>query len=154
VVTFLVLTGVVVASVWLHRLAIEYLHWRVRRKRTRGTPVHPRHQVASVLVLVIAHALEIALFAVGMLAAIHAGGGGVSGMDQSDYVGLFYFSFAVYSSLGFGDLLPTGALRLYCGVQVIVGLLLIAWSATALFTEVFLHASPSDSTGQGQKRHR
>lgn len=40
-----------------------------------------------------------------------------------------YFSGVVFSTLGFGDIVPAGPIRLMVAVQAITGLMLIAWSA-------------------------
>lgn len=40
------------------------------------------------------------------------------------------FSAETYSSLGYGEVIPGGALRLLAGVEVLNGLLLIGWSAS------------------------
>lgn len=41
-----------------------------------------------------------------------------------------YFSVTCYSSLGFGDLTPGGAIRMLSGIEAVNGLLLIGWSVT------------------------
>lgn len=41
-----------------------------------------------------------------------------------------YFSVTCYSSLGFGDLAPGGAVRMLSGIEAVNGLLLIGWSVT------------------------
>jgi hypothetical protein len=41
-----------------------------------------------------------------------------------------YFSVETYSSLGFGDLVPIGPVRMLAGVEALNGLLLIGWSAS------------------------
>jgi len=54
-----------------------------------------------------------------------------------DYV---YFSGVSYSSLGLGDVVPTGGLQLLVGVEAILGLILIGWTVTFtyLVTEKYL----------------
>lgn len=42
----------------------------------------------------------------------------------------FYFSIASYTSLGIGDILPEGHLRVIAGIEALQGLILIAWSAS------------------------
>ena len=44
-----------------------------------------------------------------------------------------YFSAATYSSLGFGDIVPTGDLRLIAVIEGLNGLLLIGWSVAHSF---------------------
>ncbi len=58
-----------------------------------------------------------------------------------------YFSAVSYSSLGLGDVYPTGALQLLVGVEAILGLILIGWTVTFtyLVTEKYLfHRRPRD----------
>jgi hypothetical protein len=59
-----------------------------------------------------------------------------------------YFSTVSYTSLGLGDLYPTGALRLLTGVEALQGLAMIAWtgSFTYLAMEKFwiLHGARED----------
>ena len=45
----------------------------------------------------------------------------------------FYFSAATYSSLGFGDIVPMGELRLVAVMEGLNGLMLIAWTAAYSF---------------------
>ncbi len=45
----------------------------------------------------------------------------------------FYFSAATYSSLGFGDIVPMGELRLIAVMEGLNGLMLIAWTAAYSF---------------------
>ena len=44
-----------------------------------------------------------------------------------------YFSAATYTSLGFGDVIPTGDIRMVAGAEALNGLLLIGWSVTFSF---------------------
>ncbi len=48
----------------------------------------------------------------------------------------WYFSFVVYTSLGFGDLTPVGSLRMMTALETLTGLVLIAWTASFLFVEM------------------
>lgn len=44
-----------------------------------------------------------------------------------------YFSAATYTSLGFGDIVPVGHMRMIAGAEALNGLLLIGWSVTFSF---------------------
>jgi hypothetical protein len=44
-----------------------------------------------------------------------------------------YFSAATYTSLGFGDVIPSGHIRMISGAEALNGLLLIGWSVTFSF---------------------
>ena len=77
---------------------------------------------------------------------------GAGPLGTEDYI---YFSAVTYTSLGFGDLVPRGHLRLVAGVEGLNGLILIGWSAsfTYLAMERYwpLHR---DSTRNRQARTR
>ncbi len=47
-----------------------------------------------------------------------------------------YFSFVSYSSLGLGDIYPTGWLRFLTGLETLTGLVLITWTASFMFIEM------------------
>jgi hypothetical protein len=96
------------------------------------TSVTPRAKLVLVILgSFVAHALEIGLYAVAMYALIRwagvgtLGGAGLPSMDTT-----LYFSAETFSSLGYGDLVPQGPLRLVSGVETLNGLLLIGWSSS------------------------
>jgi hypothetical protein len=47
-----------------------------------------------------------------------------------------YYSAVVYTTLGFGDVVPGGAIRFLTGVESVTGLVLITWSASFTFLEM------------------
>lgn len=55
---------------------------------------------------------------------------GVLTQGHEKFMDAVYFSAVTYSSLGFGDVTPTGAIRMLCGVEVLNGLVLIGWSVS------------------------
>lgn len=106
----------------------------------RLTMMPPRTRILAVMVAVFAaHTLEVWFFAGAYGATEHwLGLGGFSGQGSrmqsiEDYV---YFSVVSYTTLGFGDIVPTGGLRLMAGVEALVGLLLIGWSASFTYLEM------------------
>ncbi|MDB5929316.1 MAG: Ion transport 2 domain protein [Polaromonas sp.] len=79
----------------------------------------------------VAHALEIALYGFVLFGLVHLFDvGSLSGLGGSSLENCLYFSAETYSSLGFGDLIPNGPIRLLAGVEALNGLLLIGWSAS------------------------
>jgi hypothetical protein len=98
----------------------------------------PRMRVASRLKLVIvilatfsAHAAEIALYAATIWACVAlAGVGGLAGPAGASFSSCLYFSAETFTSLGFGDIVPSGPLRLLAGAETLNGLLLVGWSAS------------------------
>jgi voltage-gated potassium channel Kch len=104
------------------------IHYEVLRGLSGGLP-RLRIPSRGKLLLVIfatflAHAVEIALYAL----AIHL-------LDATHFSvsTSLYFSAETYTSLGYGDIVPTGDLRLLAGVEALNGLLLIGWSASYTF---------------------
>ena len=90
--------------------------------------------LAIVLVALIAHLVEVAVYAgayalaSGALALGDFGGRAIA--DPLDY---FYFSIVSYTSLGLGDVFPSGHLQFITGVEALNGLLLIAWSGSFIY---------------------
>lgn len=90
-------------------------------------------------VIFMAHIVEIWVFAFGYLLALQFDGmGGLTSVTSShgpllDYV---YLSFITYTTVGYGDVVAHGYLRYLTGVEALLGLLLITWSASFLFLEM------------------
>ena len=90
----------------------------------------------AVYVMLIAHLVEILLYAAGysaLLAWSSPGAGSLAGSHDSGFADTFYFSSAVYTTVGFGDITPEGPLRLLAGTEALVGLVMITWSASFSF---------------------
>lgn len=47
-----------------------------------------------------------------------------------------YLSATTYTTLGFGDLAPVGAIRLVAGMEALTGFLLVTWSASFTYLEM------------------
>jgi len=116
-------------------------HFEVTRLLSRWLVAKPgRTQprlLATISALVVAHVVEIGLyaglFAVGTL-GLHLGSFNTfKTMVAMDY---FYFAAETYSSLGYGDIIPLGEIRLLASVEPLNGLLLLAWSGSFLFSTV------------------
>jgi hypothetical protein len=84
-----------------------------------------------------AHILEIMLYGTAYyLLRDQFGLGNFTGQFVDTFSTFVYFSTETYTSLGFGDIIPSGPLRFVCGTEALNGLLLIGWSAS--FTYVFM----------------
>jgi hypothetical protein len=94
--------------------------------------VAPRSRLVAVLLgTFFAHALEIALYALAYYyLRDHFGLGSLGGEFADRFASYLYFSAESYTSLGLGDIYPTGPLRLLTGFEALNGLLLIGWSAS------------------------
>ena len=103
------------------------------RRRSRLTR---RIRVAmAVLVALAAHFTETLIFALGWLVAIDSDATSLSITDPT-FADLIYFSLSTYTSLGYGDIVPTGSTRLLAGIESLTGLVLIAWTASFTYMEM------------------
>jgi hypothetical protein len=101
------------------------IHYEVLRGLSAGLPALRIPSRGKLLVVIfatfLAHAVEILLYALATYA-----------LDPRHFPfnTALYFSAETYTSLGYGDIVPTGDLRLLAGVEALNGLLLIGWSAS------------------------
>jgi hypothetical protein len=120
-------------------LACVGIHWEglvlTSRLCAWMDPPHRVRVAASVVGALIAHLVEIAVFAVAIQLAVKAGLGGLE-PPQQGFEDLLYFSATVYSSLGFGDVVPNGPMRQLVGIEAVTGLVLIAWTASFTFVKM------------------
>lgn len=126
----LMISGVVVTlCVILHYEALRFL------SRTVGVHVHKRIGVLIVMLgLLVAHLLEIVIFALGYMLMQHgANMGHIVGLDETSLFDFIYYSSVVYTTVGFGDLLPVGAIRMLSAAEGLAGLAMITWSASFTF---------------------
>lgn len=132
-VDFLVNSLVVIAVVIFH---YEYLHQLSRylpRLRLR-----PRFKIVlGVGGALVAHAIEIWIFAGVYYVAMHEfQWGSLTGGNAYSLMECAYYSFTVFTTLGFGDITPEGPLRYLTGIESLTGLVLITWTASFLYIEM------------------
>jgi hypothetical protein len=97
--------------------------------------IRPRKRILVVIAAAfMAHIAEIGLFAAGYAAMTRLGLGALEGDIEGNLADYFYFSTTMYTTLGVGDIWPSGRMRLMAGVESLTGLVLITW--TASFTYV------------------
>ena len=125
---------VAVPCVALHCLAMKRIY-KASQEDRRTMPRAPL--IVSPLLLLAVHVVEIWLFGIAYGLLVDSGFGRIEGASTLlDYV---YFSAAVYTTVGLGDLSPIGPIRAMVGAEGLVGLILIAWSATLLFIQLERH---------------
>lgn len=84
--------------------------------------------------LFLAHTIEVWLYAVVYMGLDYMGTGELQGaVTAGDWLDYLYYSAASYTTLGIGDIFPTGSLRLITSIEAVNGLMLIAWSATFFY---------------------
>lgn len=115
-----------VASTVLHYEALRILHAGLPRLR-----IPNRTKLLVVMAgAFLAHGAEILLFGAAMYILVDYAGAGNLGTAAASLSNCMYLSAETYTSLGFGDLTPTGPVRLLAGTEALIGLLLIGWSAS------------------------
>lgn len=125
-------------------LVLGRLFQRERSGR-RGTPVAaggPGRQVMLWVFagLVMLHALEIVWFGCAYWLLMRVDGtGSIAGTQDPTVFDAFYLSAMTYSTVGFGDLSPDGPIRWLAGAEALLGLMLVAWSASFAFMEMARH---------------
>ena len=111
------------------------IHYELLRGLSVALPALRIPSRAKLLVVVFtaffAHALEILLYALSIYALVrYADLGTLGEPGRFSLDAALYFSAETYTSLGYGDVIPVGDLRLLAGVEALNGLLLIGWSAS------------------------
>ena len=94
--------------------------------------VRPRQRLLVVISgAFVAHLLEICLFAgTYMLMQYQFNMGGIEGVNAGAWEDFFYFSASSYTTLGMGDISPTGEMRSMVAIESLAGLVLIGWSTS------------------------
>jgi hypothetical protein len=123
----------VMVSVMLHYEALLHVSSLIKRLQ-----INSRLRVVyGVMGALIAHVSEVMVFAFGYYFLIPYGQyGTLVGKFSGEFRDCAYFSFATYTSLGYGDITPFGHLRLMAGMEVLTGLVLISWTASFMFIQM------------------
>ncbi len=96
-----------------------------------------RARVALAVTLALAaHIAEVIVFGLGWRLLIVAGAVEIAPSAPA-LVDVIYFSGSIYTTLGFGDIVPvSGGGRLLATVEAVTGLVLIAWTASFTFDQM------------------
>lgn len=106
--------------------------------RLAGHWNNPRRKVLyAIYVLLALHVTEIWVFGVviRLLLGIE-GSGQVVGMQGHNLLDAVYLSAVTFTTVGFGDMVPVGALRFLTGTEALTGLVLVTWSASFTYIEM------------------
>jgi len=126
--TLVVALCVVIHYEFLYRLSTIIPTLRIK---------HRLRIVLGVAGALIAHAVEVWVFACAYYFMHHAEGwGSLQGNSEGTLLDCVYFSFTTYSTVGYGDIEPIGLLRYMTGIESLTGLVLITWTASFLYYEM------------------
>jgi hypothetical protein len=129
-------------------IATTVIHYEVLHLLTimlRVPRFKPRLQLVFVIIgAFAAHFIEITLYGLAYyLLATAFDVGSMGDPGPLPFTRCLYFSAETYTTLGYGDVLPHGDLRLLAGLEALNGMLLIGWTAsyTYLTMERFWHVT-------------
>jgi len=133
---FVVTTVVVIHYEILHLLS---------RFLPRLTILYNLRIAVGVIGVLIAHAIEVWIFAISYYLMIQEGSwGSFEGNFTGTLGDCAYFAFTTFTTLGFGDIAPIGGIRYLTGIESLTGLVLITWSASYLYFEMQRYWGQSD----------
>ncbi len=124
---------VVTLVVLIHYECLFYLSKLIPKLR-----IKPRFRIViGVFGALIAHSIEVWIFAFAYYFIYQLGyWGTLEGNFDGGILDCVYFSYTNFTTLGFGDIVPTGDIRFLTGIESLTGLVLITWSASFLFFEM------------------
>ena len=127
-------------SVFVHSIGtyinLHLIEWSLKRKRTVSLTHSWSLMVRLVVLLVIMHSIEVAIWAEFY----------VWQNCFANWHTAYYFSLVTYTTLGYGDVLLPQAWRSLGGWEAMIGVLMFGWSTAALMS--FLHHVQSARIGK------
>jgi uncharacterized protein YhhL (DUF1145 family) len=131
VLTTLLSVGV---CVLMHYEGLSLLSRALARRRESHRRRKVLYGIFGVLAL---HVAEIWLFGGTLWLLLHyPGTGGVAGVEALTLLDAVYMASVTYTTVGFGDLAPVGAVRFLAGTIALTGFVLIGWSASFTYLEM------------------
>jgi Ion channel len=133
IITYIINSILVALAVLIHYEALNLLSVLIPKIKIK----HRLRVLFGVFGALFAHIIEIWLFAFAYYFKIRSHYfGTLEGDFNNSLMDCSYFSFTTYTSLGFGDIEPTGDIRFLAALEALTGLLLIAWTASFMFLEM------------------
>jgi hypothetical protein len=129
----LVTAASVALAVLVHYEGLALLNQRLVRVHSRRR----RKVLVGVYGVILLHVVEIWLFGFACwLLLLVPGAGSLSSAAPVPFLDAIYLSAETFSTVGFGDLAPQGAIRFLAGTEALTGFILITWSASFLYLEM------------------
>jgi hypothetical protein len=130
---FLINSLIIAIAVLIH---YEFLY-RISTVIPKMQIKHRFKIVVGVFGALIAHSIEIWLFSLAYyFLPMVDGWGYLDGNFNGSLMDCVYFSYTIFTTLGFGDIEPHGHIRHLVGLESLTGLLLITWTASFLYYEM------------------
>ena len=125
---FVIALAVVIHYEFLYRITVMMPRLKIR---------HRFRIVLGVFLALTAHAAEVWVFAISYYLMNNSEKwGDLQGNFDGSLMDCAYFSFTIFTTLGFGDIVPAGDLRFLTGLESLTGLVLITWTASFLYLEM------------------
>jgi Ion channel len=129
----LVTAASVALAVLVHYEGLALLNKRLVRVQARRR----RKVLLGVYGVILLHVVEIWLFGLACwLLLLMPGAGALSSMAPVPFLDAVYLSAETFTTVGFGDVAPQGAIRFLAGTEALTGFILITWSASFLYLEM------------------
>lgn len=118
------------------------LHYEALNGLERLTRVLRRHRwmvLITMFGLIVSHIAEMWVFAFGYYAAQHwleLGSINARTGEATQWMDYVYYSAVVFTTVGFGDMIPIAGLRMLTMSEALAGFALISWSASFTFLQM------------------
>jgi hypothetical protein len=130
---FLINSLLITIAVTIHYEVLRLLSVTIPKLQIK----HRLRVIVGVFGTICAHVIEIWMFGLAFYLLTQYGDFGSLGSNfDGSLIDSVYFSFTNYTTVGYGDIEPFGALRFLTGVESLTGLSLITWSASFMFIEM------------------
>lgn len=130
---FISTTIIIVLAVALHYEVLTHLAEKHFKRDWPSRLLLP----VGVIIVIFTHVVEVWFFAFLYYFLLQFGDiGEVAGEFNNTILDCAYFSFVNYTSLGYGDIIPTGHIRFTAGSEALTGLVLIAWTASFTYLQM------------------
>jgi hypothetical protein len=124
---------IVCTAVLLHYEVLSWLSGFLPRLHMRRRP----RVLLLIFAILFVHSVQILMFALAYKLFLHYPAfGSLKGIDGASLVDCYYYSAVVFTTLGLGDIVPHGAIRMLTAPESLAGFVLITWSASFTFIEM------------------
>jgi hypothetical protein len=127
----LIITFAVALAIGLHYTALV----SITKILSHFHGTHPASIVLALFLAVLAHLTEIIIFALAWQIMYNMELITFS-IDSPTFIDIAYFSGTTYTTVGFGDIVLIGHGRIMTVVEGVMGLVLIAWTASFTYFEM------------------